>query len=241
MTSFVLKMIAAVTMLIDHAGLILFPQYQIFRIIGRIAFPLYAYCIAEGFRYTKNRVKYFLRIFILGMLCQIVYTVVARQLYIGILLTFSLSIIVMACTECVRTSMNGGKSAIAKFFEKLSCKSISNDSDRTLSIVCTAAVVIAVFALCMFVDVDYSFFGVMLPVFTNIFCDKSRRFVMFCACLLALCIEMTDSFSIQYWSLLTIPIIATYNGKPGRYRMKYFFYLFYPLHLAVLYGIAMLL
>ena len=49
MTSFVLKLIAAITMLIDHTGLILFPNQMIFRIIGRLAFPIYAYCIAEGF------------------------------------------------------------------------------------------------------------------------------------------------------------------------------------------------
>ena len=67
LSSTVLKLIAAVTMFIDHAGLILFPQYRIFRIIGRLAFPIYAYCIAEGFRYTRNRKKYFLRVFAKSM------------------------------------------------------------------------------------------------------------------------------------------------------------------------------
>lgn len=240
MTSFVLKIIAAVTMLIDHAGLILFPQYRVFRIIGRIAFPLYAYCIAEGFRYTKNRLNYFLRIFVLGALCQIVYTIVDRQLYIGILLTFSMSIVVMACLECVRSASNGEKSAVANVIEKISGKTISNSSDRIVSLVCTAVVILAVFSLCMSVNVDYGFFGVMLPVFTNLFPDKTRRFVMFSASLLALCIDMTSSSSIQYWSLLTIPLIAAYNGKPGKYRLKYFFYIFYPLHLVILYGISMI-
>ena len=68
MTSFVIKIIAAMTMFIDHMGLMLFPHMDIFRIIGRLAFPIYAYCIAEGFRYTRNRLKYFLQIFILGVL-----------------------------------------------------------------------------------------------------------------------------------------------------------------------------
>ncbi|MBQ7313175.1 MAG: hypothetical protein IJW81_06290, partial [Clostridia bacterium] len=90
MSSFVLKLIAAVTMFIDHAGLLLFPQWEIMRIIGRLAFPIYAFCIAEGFRYTKNRKLYFLRVFILGLMCQIVYTVVDRQLYLGILISFSI-------------------------------------------------------------------------------------------------------------------------------------------------------
>ena len=49
MSSFLLKIIAAVTMLIDHAGLMLFPQATWMRAVGRLAFPLFAFCIAEGF------------------------------------------------------------------------------------------------------------------------------------------------------------------------------------------------
>ena len=55
-----LKIIAAVSMFIDHMGAVLFPGVMIFRILGRIAFPIFAFMIAEGCRYTKNRIKYFL-------------------------------------------------------------------------------------------------------------------------------------------------------------------------------------
>ena len=89
----------------------------------------------------------------------------------------------------------------------------------------------------LYVDVDYGFFGIMLPVFTNFFHDRKKRFVMFSAALLALCIDMTVSFPIQYWSLLTVPIIALYNGNPGKYRLKNFFYIFYPAHLVILYAL----
>ncbi len=68
-----LKFIACITMLIDHVGLILFPQFAIFRILGRISFPLFAFMIAEGCRYTKNKLKHFLMIFGLGILCQLAY------------------------------------------------------------------------------------------------------------------------------------------------------------------------
>ncbi len=87
----------------------------------------------------------------------------------------------------------------------------------------------------MYVEVDYGFFGIMLPVFTSFFDNKQQKMVMFSAALLAVCIDVTASFSLQYFSLLTIPIIALYNGERGRYRMKYFFYIFYPVHLGVLY------
>lgn len=241
MSSFVVKIIAAVTMLIDHAGLILFPEYGIMRIIGRIAFPLYAYCIAEGFRYTKNRLHYFLRIFILGLLCQIVYFVVDGDTLLGILLTFSFSIIVMFFTDGIRAALNGQKSALAKFCEKITHSEISLKTDLVLSIIASFAVIAAVFALTAVVDVDYGFFGIMLPVFTNFFHDKKKRFVLFSSTLLALCIDLTATFSIQYWSLLTIPIVALYNGKPGKYKLKYFFYIFYPAHLVILYALDFLI
>jgi len=241
MSSFLLKIIAAVTMLIDHAGLILFPQHEIMRIIGRLAFPIYAYCIAEGFRYTRNRFHYFLRIFILGLVCQIVYFIVDGDTLLGILLTFSLSIIVMFFTDSLRVSLNGQKSPLGKTVEKIIGKEISPEADKALAVIMSAVVIGAVFMLTAFVDVDYGFFGIMLPVFTNFFHSRKLRFVMFTAALLALCIDMTVSFSIQYWSLLTVPIIAAYNGKPGKYKMKYFFYIFYPAHLVFLYALDFLM
>ena len=160
MTSFVLKLIAAITMLIDHTGLILFPNQMIFRIIGRLAFPIYAYCIAEGFRYTRNRFKYFLRIFLLGLFCQIVYTIVSHDLYIGILLVFSISIIIMTFTDCVKTSVQGKKSALSSFVSRVFHRDITNEQDKVLSLVLCCASIMAAFVLCIYVDVDYSFFGI---------------------------------------------------------------------------------
>ena len=101
----ILKIIAAVTMLIDHAGLILFPEQHWMRIVGRIAFPLFAYCIAEGYRYTRHRLRYFLQIFLLGIGCQIVYYIAERDWYLGILLTFSLSILLMELARRWRLAM----------------------------------------------------------------------------------------------------------------------------------------
>ena len=54
-----LKVIAAITMTVDHIGVIFFPSSNILRIIGRIAFPIFAFMIAEGCKYTKNKFRYF--------------------------------------------------------------------------------------------------------------------------------------------------------------------------------------
>ena len=68
-----LKLIAMLAMFCDHAGKMLFPQYPIMRIIGRIAFPIYAYCIAVGCVYTKNMGKYLQRIVLLALISQPIY------------------------------------------------------------------------------------------------------------------------------------------------------------------------
>ncbi|MBQ3815783.1 MAG: hypothetical protein II836_06980 [Clostridia bacterium] len=239
MSSFILKLIAAASMLLDHMGILFFPGRDIFRILGRLAFPLFAFCIAEGFRYTRSRWKYFLRIFVLGFLCQVVYTIAERDFYLGILITFSLSIALMAALDCVKTALRGEKSALAKGLGKLLGGEIGEAADRAVTTAVFLAGCFGVFWLTTVVKVDYGFFGVMLPVCCSLFEERPQRLVMFSACLLSLAIAEVG-WPIQYWSLLAVPLLVLYNGKPGRVRMKYFFYIFYPLHLVILYGISML-
>ncbi len=69
----IIKLIAMATMLVDHVGLIFFPNLIIFRLIGRLALPLYAFLIAEGMRYTSSRKKYFTRLFFIALISQLVY------------------------------------------------------------------------------------------------------------------------------------------------------------------------
>ena len=74
-----LKLIAMVAMLIDHAGKIIFPQLSFMRVIGRLAFPLYAYCIAVGCVYTRNPLKYLSRIVLLALISQPIYALALRH------------------------------------------------------------------------------------------------------------------------------------------------------------------
>lgn len=221
----VIKIIAALTMLIDHAGLILFPGQYWMRIVGRIAFPLFAYCIAEGYRYTRHRLRYFLQIFLLGVGCQIVYYIAERDWYLGILLTFSFSICLMELARRFKAAFQS-----------------ENKKAAWLWGLTLLAAILAVWGFTTIVTVDYGFIGILLPFLAYLPEEIGLRKGLFIAGILALAVDqyLPNGYVGQFFGLLAVPFLCAYNGKPGRHRMKWFFYIFYPAHLAILYGIAAL-
>ncbi|MBQ7599137.1 MAG: hypothetical protein IJU57_00495 [Clostridia bacterium] len=233
MTALVLKLIAAFSMLCDHACIMVFPQLSFLRIIGRLAFPIYAFFIAEGFLHTRNRLKYFLRIFVFGILCQIVFFIVERRMYLGVLITFSISIILMWLYERARNSIASSLSG-----EKRS-PAVRDGAFFVLGAALS-------FLLCRFVEVDYGFIGIMIPVCTSISKDRKIRLLGFGTCLCALCIYecVAHKSFIQLASLAALPLLALYNGETGTRpgsRFKYFFYIFYAAHFIVLYLLSLII
>ena len=232
-----LKIIAAVFMLIDHIGYILFPQYEILRIIGRMSFPIFAFMIAEGCYYTKNKLRYFLGIFSLAIVCQIAYYIFDESFDMGILITFSLSILMIYSLE---------------YFKKKLFSSDTTFKERLLALGIFALTVAIVYLLNRYLSIDYGFWGCMIPVFASVFRTRRKtlpdRLQKF-DCLVVHVFMMTVGLVIlslavagnQFYSLLAIPLLLTYSGKRGKINMKNFFYIFYPAHLVVLQAISMLL
>ena len=69
-----LKLIAILTMLIDHTGYLLFPDQIVWRLIGRLSFPIFAYLVARGSRLTRSRPRYLLRMLSYGLISQVPYS-----------------------------------------------------------------------------------------------------------------------------------------------------------------------
>lgn len=213
-----LKLLAMITMTIDHIGVILLPQYRLLRIIGRLAMPIYAYMIAEGCHHTHDRKAYFLRLAGLALVCQLVYGMVDRSLYQCILVTFSLSVVLIC--------------AIGKAQETKTPAALGG------ALFLLAAVYFVCEELYRFLPgfhVDYGFWGVLLPV---ILYFGGRNVWAFLAGTILLCLSVGG---LQWWSLCAVPLIALYNGQRGKHRLSWVFYLYYPAHLVVLYGISYLL
>ena len=235
-----LKILAALFMLFDHAGILLFPNQLWMRFIGRLAMPLFAFMIAEGCRYTKNKVKHFALLFGLGIACQIVYIIFdPTTMYLGILITFSISTLIIYAMQYAKTCL----------FSKE-----KKEKEKILSVLLVLTLIALAYQLCRHVDVDYGFGGIMMPVFASLF-DFHRIHTpdiwkkLDCLPVRVLCmlimeilvVATTNPIKFQLPALLAFLLLFLYNGKKGKANLKYFFYVFYPLHLGLLQGIAFLL
>ncbi|MGM9637652.1 MAG: TraX family protein [Eubacteriales bacterium] len=218
-----LKIIALISMTLDHVGLILLNDYPPFRIIGRLAFPIFAYMIAEGCRYTRHKLKYFLRIFLLGIGCQIVLWTVTGSLHQGILLTFSLSILLIYALDFSKTHPQ--RAAMLPLL-------------GLLAVVIILCEVVPVFLPDTDYAFDYRLCGILLPVMISM-SEKRRERLILCAMgLTVLCLYIGGR---QWWSMLALIPLALYSGEKGKCPLKYLFYIYYPLHIALIYGISMLM
>ena len=71
MSNFILKIIAMVTMFCDHLGYALYSKFSYFNYIGRIAFPIFAFGISEGYAHTKSKKNYCIRLLMFGIVSQV--------------------------------------------------------------------------------------------------------------------------------------------------------------------------
>ena len=218
-----LKIIALITMTCDHVGKELLQDLAILQIIGRLAFPIFAYMIAEGAQYTRNRRKYLLTMAGLAFVCQIVYFVAMGSLYQCVLVTFSLSIGLIYLFNHARSERTPAAWAIAVtvlvtvYFVSEQLPMVLSHTDFMI---------------------DYGFAGIMLPVVVYPLRNKWEKLVAATLVLIMMCIP---EGGIQWYSLLSVVLLALYNGKRGKRKLKNLFYIYYPLHLAAIYVISLLI
>lgn len=119
--------------------------------------------------------------------------------------------------------------------------------NKVLGTIAAAGVFLAVGFLCIFLPallpdtdygIDYGFLGVCLPVF--IWAGRTKKGKLL-ACALGLTLLALEYGSIQWFALAAVPLLALYSGQRGKHSIGKLFYIYYPAHLAAIYGISLLL
>lgn len=220
-----LKIIAMTAMTIDHLTSVLFPDYPtdwrilLLHIIGRLAAPIFWFFIAEGYHHTHDWKRYAGRLLLFAVIGHFSYN-----------FAFGIPFVPF------KTSVFNQTSVLWSLFWGLIALVI-NDSSRlkqwqkTLSIIC-----ITIITFCS----DWSCIAVLaiLQIGTNRDNFKKQMTgMMLWVSVYALVyfLFINPAYGIlQLFTVLTIPLLKRYNGKPGKWTgMKWMFYIYYPAHLIV--------
>lgn len=207
LNSFQLKWIAITTMLIDHVGAVLFPYEMMFRIIGRIAFPIFCFLIVEGFFHTRDARRYMMRLGLFALLSEVPYDLAFRGQLLdmsrqNVFFTLFLGVLLMYLLE------------------------------KSPNIFIKAAEIMLILYAAEVLRTDYSDRGVLL-IFIYYVLKKWKEI---CLCAGAAWNFLYGWGQIQCFGVFSLPFLALYNGERGP-KIKYFFYIFYPVHLLILYAI----
>jgi len=203
-------------MIIDHVAVMFLSEgsglYTICRCLGRLSFPIFVFCLVEGFKHTSNRKWMLIRLLIFGVISEVPYDLVRFKESVNlsgqnVFITLSIGYFLMMILEYIKYRSN-----------------INNNTLKTILILLT---VILGTALSIFLKVDYSGVGVISIAIMYLYGADILMGSMGVNMVL-ICQSANEIFTV-----FTTPLLLMYNGKRGR-NLKYFFYIFYPLHLLIL-------
>ncbi len=220
LSSNTLKILALITMIIDHTGLALFPQYRIMRYIGRLSFPIYCFLIAEGFSHTRNVYKYASRLLAFAIISEIPFNLLVKGQILfaqeqNVFFTLFIGLVVLIfASRTVDASYSAG--------------------------ICFIGMITAVL-----LRTDYSAYGVLMIYCFYKFKDNPLILTIWIA-VINFVMGIGGTGSQKYAALAMIPILL-YSGRKTMFGseknkllsqiLKYGFYIIYPAHLVALYFI----
>lgn len=237
-----LQIIAIIAMSIDHIAWFAFPGYPqealpiIMHIIGRLAFPIMAYFIAEGYQYTHNQKKYLLRIFIFALISHIPYMLQSSAFKeYGFL-----SLIPFATGEGINRFLNQ-TSVLWAYFIGLLMLMVNDSSKINKYLKVLLIILLAILAF----PSDWSCIAslVILSIATNR--NQPIKQIIWSMFYVTLYTVIYAVFIDTIYGIIQLGVVLAliplwfYNGKKSDNEkvnkvMKWFFYVYYPLHLLVL-------
>lgn len=217
-----LRRIAACTMLVDHIGATLFPGVLWLRCVGRLAFPIFAFFLGEGFRFTHSRRQYLLRLVLFALLSELPFNQMVYGRWIApsgqnVLWTLALGLCAIACVQ--RAPSEPGLNSLFWYSAAAGCCLLGQ-----------------------LLRTDYGAFGVLLCLL--FYCTRGLpgRFWICGGIFLLMCYAFQFAFlpgipiPLEALALPAFPLLAAYHGRRSHRQLpiRYAFYWFYPLHMLLL-------
>ena len=193
-------------MFLDHYHYIIGGS-KILNVVGRIAFPIFAFTLSEGYVHTRSLKKYLFRLFIFAVSIQMPSILFGYDYSMNIFFTLFLGLL-----------------------------SIYIFNFKKINIILKIILIGFVLFFSQKFKLDYGIYGILLIMNFNIFRDYKFKILMNFLVLNVfntIFPKVFDLVDTQFFSLISLVFIFMYNGKKGR-SMKYFFYLFYPIHFFIL-------
>lgn len=229
MNQSILKWIALITMTIDHMAFFLIDPNTIYylglRIIGRLAFPIFAFMIAEGFRHTKNVFRYAFRLILLGLIFEVMILLIYQ------FFDYNLSIIPFFPNNVARMNI-----MFSLALGLIGLYVVTHEHKKMRYLVIPTAL------LSLLLPYGYYGFGIMM-IF-GLIKDNQVRMSLFITITLIYTslpqifkdVPFIGGSPWQALAVMSLPLIFSYNGKKG-WDLKWLFYVYYPLHVLVLFMI----
>ena len=214
----VLKIVAMVSMVFDHAGDNFFPNQTWMRIIGRIAMPIFTFCVCEGYIHTRDRKKYLTRMLIFALISEIPFDLVTS----GKVLEFTQQNIMFTFAMAAGTLML--------------CDLVLNKFGKKTGYVLTGVIMLMSMVLSVVLRLDYSMTALAVVFVYYLLKDKALEIRN----LVAMAVHfLLRNVGVYLYGVLGFIPLFLYNGKRGK-GLKWLFYVFYPGHLLLIYLISRL-
>jgi len=233
-TNTALKLLASIFMLSDHLWATIVPGNMWMNYVGRLAFPIYAFLIAEGYRHTSDFGRYARRLLVFGLISEIPFNLMYAGGFIfpfhqNVMFTLLLGLFSIRSIDTIRQNIRSRaslKSSVKPVLALAGCLLLSAVG-----------------------FVDYGFWGVMTVILFHVLRDFPGAKVLQLAAMVYIHCEAykgmfipvelfghSFEFATQGFAVLALPLIWLYNGKKGlsSKALQYGFYAFYPVHMLVL-------
>ena len=234
MSAFVLKIIALIAMTFDHTSYLVFGGLSFMNYIGRIAFPIFAFQISEGYMHTKDIKKYLFRLLIFAFISQAPFmlftSMYTNNVHLNIFFTLFLGLISIIIFDGLKEI-----NVESKFLHYIL---------MLLGLLCTAGIA----GLSQYIHCDYGYFGVLIIFIFYLFKNKVPLMnIAFTICTFIYYYKnifysrYTNTYILLFiCTCLSLIFINIYNHKKGK-NIKYLLYIYYPLHLLILYGLSFII